>query len=326
MRIWKTNILSTLEKRTMIERIPFRASEVWRKEYRSRRYLQSLRVGELRSRLAYLAENLTTVEPDGKLGVLGTDVPLWQALVEACEEVALRRESVEEFLKAAKMPTPTFPSVARVSAAYARRRDGREGQFCKFGEARYLRTLVDHGNLRLFAASRYSDPSLNSAVQDDELGLTWRTSSQNLQISLPDGTISTPGIVRDFGGRTEYVCDFYVWCLSRGLHNRLLADFSGSDCIAVIYDMNGFLGSIRRAIQTELPGWFLCFESVTYVDPYNLPNWGKPAAMPYCKHHKYFYQHEWRIVIHPPNRRAPKLPPVDLKLDLSPNALELISV
>jgi hypothetical protein len=101
----------------MIEQIPFPASEAWRNEYRRRRYLRRFRVGELRSRLIYLAESLTTLEPDGQLGVLGPDAPLWQAFVETCEEVALRGESIDEFLKGAKIPIPIFPSILPASAA-----------------------------------------------------------------------------------------------------------------------------------------------------------------------------------------------------------------
>jgi hypothetical protein len=216
------------------------------------------------------------------------------------------------------MPTATFPSITPVSAAYARRSDVREGQFCKFGEARFLRALVDGGNLRLFAGSHYSDASLNPAAQDDELGLDWWHPPDNIQITLPDGTVSARGLVRDFEGRTDYISDYHVWCLSRGLHNRLLEDFA-SDCFVVVYNMNEFLRSIKRATQTELPGWTLYFDPVTYVDPYNLPKWETPV-MPYCKHHKYFYQHQWRLVIHPPSMRTPKLPPVDLKLDISPGS------
>lgn len=116
-----------LEK-SLIDQIPVPDSVIWRTEYRGgRRYLRDISRDELRVRVRYLAEGLRTLEPTGKLGVLGSDVPLWRAFAETHEEAMLRGESVDAFLDGAKMPTPTFPSIAPISAAYARRRDSREG-------------------------------------------------------------------------------------------------------------------------------------------------------------------------------------------------------
>jgi hypothetical protein len=212
---------------------------------------------------------------------------------------------------------------APCTAAYRRRKDKRRAQFYKFGKSRFLGDLVDHGSLRLLAGSHYADPSLNSAVRDDELTLNWWARADNVQITLPDGTVSKPGLVRDWRGRIDYDCDFYVWCLSGGFHDRLLADF-GSDSFVAVYDMSEFLWAIKRTIQTDLPGWTLYFDRVRYVDPCNLPKWDEVPPMPFCKHHKYFYQEEWRIVIYPGPKMAPGLRPIDLKLEFKPNVLELI--
>jgi hypothetical protein len=92
----------------MLEHIPAPAAEAWRNEYRGRRYLRRLGIGELRARLIYLARSLITLKPDGRLGLLGQEVPLWQAFAETCEEAALRRESVDELLKGVKMPDSDF--------------------------------------------------------------------------------------------------------------------------------------------------------------------------------------------------------------------------
>jgi hypothetical protein len=269
-------------------------------------------------------ENLATLEPNGKTGVLPADSSLWRAFTETHEETLLRGHlNLDGFLDGAAIPTPTYPSSSPVTAAYPRRRDKREGQFCKFGESRFLRDFVDHGSLRLFAGSHYADSSLNSAVRDDELALNWWARPDNVQITLPDGTVSKPGLVRDWGGRINYDCDFYVWCLSQGLHDRLLADFD-YDCFVVFYDMNEFLRSIKRAIQTVLPGWTLYFDQVSYVDPYNLPKWDEMPPMPFCKHHKYSYQHEWRIVMHPDRKIVPGFQWIDLELEIEPDILELL--
>jgi hypothetical protein len=102
----------------MLEHIPAPAAEAWRNEYRGRRYLRRLGIGELRARLIYLARSLITLKPDGRLGLLGQEVPLWQAFAETCEEAALRRESVDELLKGVKMPDSDFaPNLADIRFA-----------------------------------------------------------------------------------------------------------------------------------------------------------------------------------------------------------------
>ena len=92
----------------MLEHIPAPAAEAWCNECRARRYLRRLGIGELRARLIYLARSLITLKPDGRLGLLGQEVPLWQAFAETCEEAELRRESVDELLKGVKMPDSDF--------------------------------------------------------------------------------------------------------------------------------------------------------------------------------------------------------------------------
>jgi hypothetical protein len=92
----------------MLEQIPAPAAEVWRNEYRGRRYLRRLGIGELRARLIYLAKSLTTLKQDGRLDLLGQEVPLWQAFAETCEEAALRRESLDELLNGVEIPDSAF--------------------------------------------------------------------------------------------------------------------------------------------------------------------------------------------------------------------------
>ena len=98
----------TMLTKIMLEHIPAPAAEVWRNEYRGRRYLRRLGIGELRARLMYLAKSLTALRPDGRFGLLGQEVPLWQAFAETCEEAALRSESVDELLKGVEMPDSEF--------------------------------------------------------------------------------------------------------------------------------------------------------------------------------------------------------------------------
>jgi hypothetical protein len=112
-------------------------SEDWRSEYRRRRYLGRVKDEEVRARLRYLMENLTTLEPNGKKGVLPADSSLWRAFTETHEETLLRGHlNLDGFLNDAAIPTPTYPSSSLVTAAYRRRRDKREGQFVVFKGSR----------------------------------------------------------------------------------------------------------------------------------------------------------------------------------------------
>jgi hypothetical protein len=307
----------------LLDHIPSSISEAWRTEYRGFRSLDHIAGHLLRDRLTYLAENLITIEADGKEGVLPINASLWKTFVGTHEEALLRGLNISAVLDRAAIPEAEGPVGAALSAAYGRRKNKRDGQFFKFGKARFLKQLVEGGNLHIRPGSSYADPSLNSAVRDNELRLDLKPPSKHLQLTLPGGIVSAPGLVQNFEIRTDYDCEFYVWCLSNGLHNRLLADFE-ADCVVVIYDMTEFFRSVQEAIQIVLPGWISCFCPITYLDPY-LIKWDQLPPLPLGKHHRYSYQNEWRFVFHPPQKVLPgELHPIDVQLKLEPHALELI--
>jgi hypothetical protein len=302
----------------------------WEYEYRNRRYLADITAQELIERTRYLVENLVTVTPEGKIGVLqATKIgdSLWKAFTQTWLEIKLRGNvDLTNFLKDSAVPKPRYPEGSPGRRAYQQRRDRRVGQFFKFGRLEHLARLVSEGAIRLNPASFYNDPSLNSAVRDDELQIERVSMPGTTLITLPNGTIigKNPGEVRDFRMRYTHTTNFYVWCVSSFFHDRLFDDFHANASL-VLHDMKAFLTALKSSLShTDLGLWDFSFSEVSYLDPYNWPTDLSAPVIPFCKHHKYSYQHEYRIVIHP-TTPIRILDPVDLTIDLPDGCAELIA-
>jgi len=176
----------------------------------------------------------------------------------------------------------------------------------------HLEETLALGRFRLAPAAGYRDPSLNRAVRDDELTFKYHLMPNDLHLRLPDGT---PLVVKSGASDVAFnlPVGFYVVCFSTGFHLRLFEDFEADSCL-VVYDSNRFLTALADAVRHRLPESAISSSTVLYIDPCRAPP--KPPPMPFAKHVRYWYQHEFRFVVVP--RRE-----VDSDAALGPIAVEV---
>jgi len=298
----------------------------WRLSYERNRYLQHQPNDVLFERLRYLIENITTLTPDGRVGVDGFDPlaeGLWVAFTHTQYEMDMRGLTPPDgFLKEARIAQPTFPSPAPGGSAYSSPNNpAKNGQLFKFGKRVHLEQLLNEGTLRLGAASSFTDPSLSIAAQDDEIRKTIFPSTGGIGVTLPSGKMLTGGELKNFSMTFDQGTDYYVWCVSSRYAHRMYADFSADSCL-VIYNYKLFWERLHQAIEQQLRDWTIVSSPVSYVDPYNPPSGKMFVAM--AKHHRYTYQRELRTIALPPASET-ALAPLNVVIDLAGLKLELLN-
>jgi hypothetical protein len=199
-------------------------------EYRARPYLADATSAEIAERLRDIIVNLTTLTPEGQIGVLP---PLphgdaWYRLLEhVLEAYRARGETPPNgFLEGSKLPQPSYPEAPRAIVGFGKLNMPSSGNYIvKLGQARHIETLFREGKLRINPASTYNDPSLNSAIRDDELSLHAFGVKAEVKMTAYDGkTGAKKGDFTPAGNllyRTELQFDYYVFCYSRSFEPRL---------------------------------------------------------------------------------------------------------
>jgi hypothetical protein len=175
--------------------------------------------------------------------------------------------------------------------------------FCRYGRLENILALQERGEILLRAGSYYSSKSLDPARRDDELVLRTYICPHDYDFGVIDPFFKQQFPQRSFGlVDNQKPADFYLYCVTVGFEVRLFADFKANACL-VINNQEEFERRLLREIGKTLPGWFLEFGQAKYIDPYSLPirlpNVG--AQIFFCKHCRYMYQLEYRLVALPPN-------------------------
>ena len=302
-------------------------NELWRLQYRQRRYLKQANEDALSQRLKDVIANLTTLTPDGKIGVLPTDsdgVPWMTLFTHLHEEYLLRGQQLPP-RAGLHIPTPTAPGEPPPSAALNGILLPRPGQaLVKLGKRAYMQDLFERGRIRLVPASSYSDPSLNHAIRDDELKLDRVMPGSETTITFCDEETSMPQHVKPIGDVTSTVSlatDYYVYCMTHTLSYRLFDDFEADACV-IIRDPKAFYSRLQGAVQAKLSGWLDWNKPVQYIDPY-LHN-ERDVNLIFSKHFRHWYQQEYRFAWIPENGGRTVLEPIEFELGSLKEISELV--
>jgi hypothetical protein len=290
-------------------------SDKWRQEYRQDRYLEHLTLDALEQRVRDIFTNVSVLSDDGKLSLPPVEkgTGYWmQLFTHVLDELALRGRWVRPgFLKNCPMPIPTWPEIPRAARAVSGRRF-KPGKFLfKFGKQEHLKRTLENGLIRLAPASSYSDPSLNYAIQDDELRFTLQMPAKDTWIQRVDEQTLKPvgdriKVLRNISFTRTVPTDYYVYCLSALFPFRAFDDFQADACL-VIKQPKQFIERVLLAGFAKLPNWFARVDAVDYLDPLRT----KPEDVRafFAKHFRYSYQKELRI-IWVPESRQPNLKPI----------------
>jgi hypothetical protein len=313
--------------------------EVWEAEYKARRYLEHCSEEELARRSNDLLGNTTILTDDGKIGCLSPASeegrPWWKANTHVLHEWFLRGYTLErlgQLSKTAQVPRSTWPDAPRALKAIAGRRTSSTPILVKYGEAKYLRDMLDHGIIRVSGASFYADPSLNPAIKDDELRISLSALGSEVKLKIPEHRGGPPtkevpalgNVTFSYASKTNY----YVYCLSTTLDCRLFPDFKADACV-IISNPTEFIKRVYACFDRAVPGWSGITWPVVYLDPFlsRLPLKTPDGRVDVhlCKHFRFAYQKEFRFVWLPDEMKT-DLQPVFLKPGSLKEFCELIEI
>lgn len=284
-------------------------NELWRQKYRGNPYARHLSSRELEERFEDIFNLLITLGLDGRIGVgVGKDFneEMWIKQTHVLEEMRYRygpfpNGFTNGFIKKANFVQPTFPEIPKAKLAIDNSGGLVAGRLYKFSKKEYVEDMYRCGRFRVSPASMYSDPSLNSAIRDDELVFKG-SFFPGLKGLVKAGKSPSPYGRIDYSvkARTNY----YVACFASNYTYREFEDF-GADACLVIKSPRRFIDRIMRAGNSVLEGYEGFAGAVRYLDP--LVCDPSKIDVNFSKHFKYSYQNEYRVVW------APKDPIAELK-------------
>jgi hypothetical protein len=297
---------------------PMKLHEMWRHTYRQQRYLEHATSKELRQRQYDLMDNMCDFTAEGKLSFRDPrEKGEWlEYFTHLLEEFALRGEEIAaDRLFEANFDLRRYVNLKRASELWKGHELPIDSYFLKFSKLKYLRPLLNVGNLRILPASYYQDSSMNFAIQDSELKFTQELYGAkvhfppNSDYSIPKEQWTEMPIIGNAKSTFEALSDYYISCFSSSYEYRLFDDFEANACL-VIKDIVRFAKSLKTRMEEILPEWRFSYEYVNYQDPYHPI---RKLNIFFSKHFRYAYQKEFRFVWEPSNK-AESLRPIFLEL------------
>lgn len=308
--------------------------EVWRAQYRAHRYMLHLSDAEVRQRAKDVFLNMPVMTEKAKIGLppVNSESTDWMVLwTHVLEEFVIRFGPYPlgfetGFMSDVSVPLPSNPLAEKAAAVVANRTAPQGAYLVKYGRLKFLKPAYESGKIRIAPASSYADASLNPAIRDEELEVEIQPPPSELRLEVIDPkTGERKGQIRPIGNRITMGSrtDYYVYCLSSLFVPRLFLDFDNADACLVITRPRDFVESVFREFERRLPDFSGLEKPVRYIDPLN----ATPGDIEvfFCKHFRYAYQKEFRLVWLPPQPRS-ELEPVFLELGSLDGLGELISL
>lgn len=303
----------------------------WRTAYRLDRYLDYMNEDELCERYWDIQNNLLTLTEDRKIGIIPPDemMDYWGAVqAHLFEECVLQKirppHPFDRCADEQQLPDFDWPGIEQAVKAY-KARTFVPGEFLiKYGEYKYLSAAYEKGEIRVSPASSYADSSLNRAIRDEELELSiYFHPSRIKNKGLTENPDDLDPPVKPLGNIVHTLkapTNYYAYCLAAEYSYRLFPDFE-ADCCLIINNPKIFIERLLNAMLAKLPDWRAFGTGVRYIDPLNTTE--KDLQVFFCKHFKFAYQKEYRVIWIPP---APQtaLPKIDLELGSLKDCCELV--
>ncbi|MDE0345075.1 MAG: hypothetical protein OXI66_04725 [Boseongicola sp.] len=296
-------------------------------QYRRRPYLAQASKEALEQRLKDIMNNMATLTPAGKIGLLpiDTDGIHWMTLFTHVLEEYTRRNATLPALPEMPFPRPTGPDLPKSALALEGTEMPKPGKaLIKLGKRTHMTELFEFGCIRVAPAGSYSDPSLNYAVSDDELKLDRVLPGSEVTLSFQDqetGEPRTAKPISDVTITTSLESNFYVYCMTDTLTYRLFDDFEADACV-IIHDPATFQTRFLDAMEKRLPEWADWNQAVEYIDPYLHQR--EVSNLAFSKHFRYWYQREYRFAWMPEKRRHSSLAPIFVQLGSLDQISELV--
>jgi hypothetical protein len=283
---------------------------------------------ELKTRTKEIISNLTLLSAQGQISIHPprTSEPFWLIKwTHALEEFSLRYGPYpngfsDGSMKDAPIVRPTYPELPPSKVAIDSVGGLRKGCIYKFGKSEHLKPMFNDGVIRIAPASYYADPSLNKAIQDDELGFIIRCRSDS--IILQSGTCSTFPTFGDVKFHLKSGTNYYVHCFAAAYTYREYDDFEADACI-VISNPRKLFQKMMKAVRKQKSSFKGFASPVKYLDPLTC----RPDSINifFSKHFKYSNQNEVRTIWLPETPTV-KLEPFFIEVGNMIDYADLISV
>ena len=281
-----------------------RRQDMWEMTYYRDPYLQHLTTDEFNERFADIQNNLLTLTPNRKIGFVSPNEEgeyFMVALTHVFCESGLRGGFTGDWKSKIRFPDYDWIGIDKVIPIVEKLKL-KSGKFLvKYGGAKWLKNLYDHGELRITPASFYKDSSLNRAIRDDELELSikphFRTQKNK---TLNDLEYQLKSQIPNMGGGIQVLkasTDYFVSCFGSDFSLRMFPDFEADGCL-IITDPGVFLTRVLAALVNRFVGWTTFGTAVNYIDPVNVQR--SEIEIFFAKNFRYAYQKEYRIISKPP--------------------------
>jgi hypothetical protein len=269
--------------------------------YLVRQYMSHLSDAEFEQRGADIFVNVHMQTPNNCL--VNAPPRGWIDLWGDVRDEAYRRFSPEEIKQSSQRLRAGLSKFKTVYydkdslAALYERAASSNGFIVKYGERKYLEPAYRSGQITIFPASKYNDPSLNCAIKDDELNLAMQPNPQEIKLEVFDKTGRPKGTVKPINNliTSSSQTNYYVLCMSNWLSLALFAAF-GTDCCLLITKPETFIRRLLEGLNSQLPSpaWGYDGVDVKYVDPLNIRV--TQFSVPKAKHFRFAYQQEFRVI------------------------------
>ena len=190
-----------------------------------------------------------------------------------------------------------------------------KGFVVKYGKAEHMRTMYEHGLVRIGSARRFKEAH-SQAIQDDELKFEHRGVMVNgsfMVMSRFSEMFPTKRIEQYATLTLKSTADYWLYCVSRSLLPELFSDFDEADA-CVLFNWRQFCPRLMRAVRGKASTMRPRVVDVDYRDPLGVVGGtGIPAPVSDIKDFEYAYQNERRVVWKPSAMRR-ALAPLDVEV------------
>lgn len=319
----------------------------WEKEYMENPYLRALPMREINHRFHDILANSHDITKDGKLG-LGTTadrIEWMRYLQHVLAEVRTRDLPFPLFLDMRYSPTPEDDSfMSSVKGGHSRRaanavatwmsNSNSDFSIIKYGEYRYMKRLLDAGEMLIQPSRDFDKDSYNQALRDDENTISVfgvRTSDGS---AIPAHDVpgwSNQYHMQIFSSTTDR--DYMLYCMACTLSPTLFSHFGQSyDSCILIHDADEFVKRVTEGTSAAFPpGDFVhAHGKVTYIDPLGAippkPSIPEGAAIPiaFLKPFRHAYQDEFRFVWIPKTSTKKDLPQRTVRMGCLGDIAEIV--
>lgn len=275
----------------------FYEPELWELEYQTYRYLGRVADADLVARYSAIVRNMKA------LLAADRDVIPIQSFLSSWFWFRKEHQTRLEFLlRGNAVPAASDARLlgcGRDTAPLRPQHPNAADVLFRYGERKYLLSMLSHGAIRIGPASRYRNMEGDVARSDEECSKTAFLPGQYTRISTMDGRdIPVKGDV----SQSVSAPDYYFLCMSCDWDLSLFDDFGADSCL-IIRNLETFAARLETAFASVLPGWYFHHNPVEYFDPYERAH-NQYFDATICKDFRFAYQREYRFLWFPPEGDA----------------------